>query len=67
MKFDFDLQQVWYIYQACVREKRTAEINVEVAARGFADEAFINECKHDHEQYAKILNQLAEVVRREYE
>lgn len=65
--FKFDLEQVWYIYQACAREKRTAEINTEIAERGFADESFINECKYDCEQYAKILNQLTEAVKEESE
>lgn len=65
--FKFDIEQVRCIYQACAREKRTAEINVEIAERGFADEAFINECKHDHEQYEKILNQLTEAVKEESE
>lgn len=66
-EFKFDLEQIWYIAQACMREKATAETNIRIARGGFADEAFINRCEYNSEQYNKILQQLTEVVKKEWE
>lgn len=65
MKFDFDLEQAWYIMQACVREQANVETNIRIMPDRLDNMGFINQCKHDSEQYAKILKQLAEVMKEE--
>ena len=54
MKFDFDLEQVWYIMQACVREQANVETNIRIMPDRLDNMDFINRCKHDSEQYAKM-------------
>ncbi len=66
MKFEFDLEQVWYIHQACVTEQAMLKSNIRIAEGGLGDEAFINRCKYNSEQYNKIMQQLADVVKEEY-
>lgn len=66
-EFKFDLEQIWYIAQACTQGKATEETNIRIARYGFAEEEFINRCEYNIEQYNKILQQLTEVVKREWE
>lgn len=65
--FKFDLEQVWYIMQACIREQANVETNIRIMPDRLDNMDFINQCKHDSEQYAKILNQLTEAVKEESE
>lgn len=63
--FKFDLEQVWYIMQACVREQANVETNIRIMPDRLDDMDFINRCKHDSEQYSKILKHLTGVVKGE--
>lgn len=65
MKVDFDLEQAWYIMQACVREQANVETNIRIMPDRLDNMGFINQCKRDSKQYAKILKQLAEVMKEE--
>lgn len=65
MKFDFDLESVWYIMQACIREQANVETNIRIMPDRLDNMDFINQCKRDSKQYAKILKQLAEVMKEE--
>ena len=61
--FKFDLEQVWYIMQACVREQANVETNIRIMPDRLDNMGFINQCKRDSEQYAKILKRLIEAVK----
>ena len=65
MKFEFDLEQVWYIVQACVREHANVETNIRIMPDRLDDMDFINQCKRDSAQYAKILKQIVRVMKEE--
>lgn len=65
MKFDFDLEQAWYIMQACVREQANVETNIRIMPDRLDNVNFINQCKYDSAQYAKILKQIVEMMKEE--
>lgn len=64
-EFKFDLESVWYIMQACIREQANVETNIRIMPDRLDNMDFINQCKRDSKQYAKILKQLAEVMKEE--